>query len=108
MVAADLAKHLENLYGQLTSGRDDEGAESVIFGPSLAIELFKDRDKEGKGLAAACLGCAEDVAAFQCQRNGAGLDVGEDFEMGGSQAGGGGGGEREVGKILDLGRLWIL
>lgn len=52
------------------------------------IQLFEDGYEEGEGLAASSLGGCKEIMAFQSQRYGSGLDVGEDFEMGGFDAGG--------------------
>jgi len=94
MVPPNLPQHLEDLHGEFTSRREDEGAEPVVFGPSGPVELFEDGYEEGEGLAAAGLGGSEDVEALEGEGDGAGLDLGEGLEVGGIEAGGGGFGKR--------------
>jgi hypothetical protein len=72
------------------------------------VELFEDGDEEGEGLAAACPGGAEDVLALQGEGDRCSLDIGQDLEVGGAQAGGGRFAEGEVGELLDVGRLGVL
>lgn len=108
MVPPDLAEHIEDLDGQLAGGADDQGAEAVVLGPAGAVELFEDGDEEGECLAAARLSGAEDVVALEGEGDGGALDIGQDFEVGGAQAGCGGVAEGEVGEVLDVGGLGVL
>lgn len=76
MVAANLAKHLECLNGQLSRGRQYQRAESIEFGPSFTVKQFEYGDEEGQSFAAAGLGGTENVAALEGEGDCAGLDVG--------------------------------
>ncbi|MBE7181459.1 MAG: hypothetical protein INR71_09670 [Terriglobus roseus] len=46
-----------------------------------AVQVLKDGNKEGEGLAAARLRGAQDIAALQRERDGALLDVGQGGEV---------------------------
>lgn len=104
MVAANLAQDLENLDGELASRRDDKGAEAVKLCPLRAVQLLEDGDQKGQCLAATGLGCAEDVAALEAERDGALLDIGQGLKVRRLQTLRCGLREREVRKGLDVGR----
>jgi hypothetical protein len=72
------------------------------------VELFEDGDEEGERLSAACPGSTEDVFALQGEGDRCSLDIGQDLEVRGAQAGGGRFAEGEVGELLDVGRLGVL
>lgn len=74
----------------------------------FTVEFLENGDKERQRLAAARLGGSEYVLAFQGEGDGAGLDVGQDFKMGGPQTGGSRGGEWEMGEVLDLSGFRVL
>lgn len=74
----------------------------------LTVELLEDRDEEGERLAAARLGGTEYVMAFEGEGNGAGLNVGQDLEMGGPQAGCCGGRERKMSEVLNFSGFRVL
>ena len=72
---------LLDLQGQLPCGRQDQGADgalccraAVLF--QLAIQILQDGNGEGRRLAGARLGAANQVAARQHRRDGGGLDGG--------------------------------
>jgi len=108
VLAPNLAQHLKDLHGQLSRRADDQGAEPVVFGPSLAVELLEDWDEEGKRFSAPCLRGSEDVLALEGERDGGALNVGENFEVGGTEPGGGGFAEGEIGKVFEVGGLEVL
>ncbi len=108
MVPPNLPQHIKDLDGQLSGRADDEGPEPVVLGPSCVVQLFENGDEESERLAAAGLGGAEDVVALEGEGDRGSLDIGQDFEVGGAQAGGGGFAEGEVGELVDVGRLGVL
>lgn len=99
---ADAAEDLEDLGGELAGGRDDEGTEAVEGGPFFAVEELKHGDEEGKGLARASFGGAEDIAALQGWQEGPALDVSERLEVRLVQTIGSLLGEGELGKVGGL------
>lgn len=63
MVTTNLAQNLEDLHCELSCGTEDECSKTVHGTPFLAEERLQQRDKEGKGLAAACSCCAEYITS---------------------------------------------
>jgi len=64
-----------------------------------AVERLENGDEEGECFAAACLRCAENVFPLQGKWDGGSLNIGEDFEVGGAQAGGGRFAEGKIGEF---------
>lgn len=46
MVTPNFAQHFEYLRGELARRRDDESSESVVFGPSRAVQFLENGDDE--------------------------------------------------------------
>ena len=103
VAAADLAQDLEDLNGELTGRRNDQGAEAIVLGKLVAVEALEDGDEEGQGLAAAGFGGGEDIAPLERKGYGARLDVGQGFEVRGLEAGEGLVGDGQFGELVRLG-----
>ena len=108
VLAPNLAQHLKDLHGQLSRRADDQGTEAIVFGPSFAVELLEDWDEKGERFSASGLRGPEDVLALEGERDGGALNVGENFEVGGTEPGGGGFAEGEIGKVFEVGGLKVL
>ena len=71
------AEAVGDLAGELARRRQHQHAARLTLGAhALVGEVVEDRQREGRGLAGAGLGDADDVAALEGERNGLGLDRG--------------------------------
>jgi len=102
MVSADLSEDFEDLNSEFSSRRDNEGTETIEFGPLSTVELLENGDKESECLSASCLGSTHDIFALEGERNGSSLNIGKGLKMRGLEAGSGRDGERELREVLDF------
>ena len=89
-VGAELDRILVDLDGQFTRRRQDQRARilGLAVGERRAgQQAVHHRDQESQGLAGTGLGLAGDIAAWQRDRQGHGLDGGRPREAGGFQTG---------------------
>ena len=76
-----------DLHGELAGRREDQRAAGLRRRAAAELEqLVQDRQREGRGLAGAGLGDAEDVAARELRRDGLGLDRRRRVEAGAGEA----------------------
>lgn len=63
-MTSNLAQNLKDLNSELSRGRDDESAETIIFGELLPVQLLEYRDKESQGLSASSFRRRKNIPTF--------------------------------------------